>query len=381
MKYLVLISLAVFTFGAISGQSKPPVTSQSYNNLIPAEKQPQEPSRMAKNIILLIGDGMGLSQISSAFYFKESIPNYARFKDIGLIRTSSTARVTDSAAGATAFASGEKTYNGAIGVNTDTVSIPTIVEILSRDQWKTGLIATSSITHATPACFYAHVRYRSMEQDIAAQLITSEVDFFAGGGTGFFTDSLRVDGRDLLLALEENGFVVNTKKLTKKKDPDQKYAYLLGHPAMPAIFQGRDLDFLSDATDLALDYLSAKDENFFLMVEGSMIDWGGHGNDMEFLVTEMIDFDDAIGVALDFAEKDGNTLVIVTADHETGGFTLSSGENYDDIKGTFSTGGHSAALLPVAAFGPGSELFRGVYENTEVFHKMLKSVAHKVSNQ
>ena len=116
------------------------------------------------------------------------------------------------------------------------------------------------------------------------------------------------------------------------------------------------------------------------MVEGSMIDWGGHGNDADYLVSEMIDFDEAIGVALDFAEKDGNTLVIVTADHETGGFTLSSGENYDQIKGTFSTGGHSTTLIPVAAYGPGSELFRGVYENTEIFHNMMKSTAHKESN-
>jgi alkaline phosphatase len=327
----------------------------------------------------MIGDGMGLTQISSAFYFKESTPNYARFNDVGLIRTSSTARVTDSAAGATAFASGKKSYNGAIGVDPDTMSIPTIVEILSRDQWKTGLVATSSITHATPACFYSHVKLRSMEEEIAVQLTTSEVDFFAGGGLDFFTDSTRSDGKDYLDELTKNGFQVNTDKLRKKADPDQKHAILLGKKGMPAILQGRG-DFLPKATELAINYLDRNNEHFFLMVEGSQIDWGGHGNNMDFLVSEMIDFDDAIGVALDFAEKDGNTLVIVTADHETGGFTLSSGDSYDQIKGTFSTGGHSTTLLPAVAFGPGSELFRGIYENTQIFHYMMQAIGGKGTN-
>ena len=325
---------------------------------------------LAKNIILLIGDGMGLTQISSAFYYKESLPHYARFNSIGLMKTSSTVRITDSAAGATAFSAGAKTYNGAIGVDADTASVPTIVEILSERNWKTGMIATSSITHATPASFYAHVKARSMEEEIAAQLCTSDIDFFAGGGLSFFRDSTRSDGIDHLSTLETNGFTIETEKLSATADSNQKLAYLLGDNALPAVLLGRG-DFLPKATELALDHLSNENDHFFLMVEGSMIDWGGHGNDANFLVSEMIDFDEAIGIALDFAEKDGNTLVIVTADHETGGFTLASGDGYNDIKPTFSTGGHSTTLVPVAAFGPGAELFQGVYDNTEIFHKMM----------
>lgn len=111
------------------------------------------------------------------------------------------------------------------------------------------------------------------------------------------------------------------------------------------------------------------------MVEGSQIDWGGHANDEEYLVSELLDFDKAIGVALDFANEDRETLVIVTADHETGGFTLADkDDNYNEIKGKFSTGGHSATLIPVFADGPSSELFRGIYENTEIFDKMMKAV-------
>ena len=130
-----------------------------------------------KKIILLIGDGMGLSQVSSAYYYKEGTPNFSRFKHIGLSRTSSARqKVTDSASGATAFSAGVKTYNGAIGMDVDTMAVPTIVEILSKESWKTGVISTSSITHATPASFYAHVKLRGMEDEIAAQLVESDID-------------------------------------------------------------------------------------------------------------------------------------------------------------------------------------------------------------
>ncbi len=378
MKISVLLTLTLITFENVSCQQphqENTITSQSYNHLIPSNRQQIRESPAAKNIILLIGDGMGLSQISSAFYYKGTIPHFARFKNIGLMRTSSTSRVTDSAAGATAFSAGKKTYNGAIGVDSDTASITSIVEILSDEKWKTGMISTSSITHATPASFYAHVKSRGMEEEIAAQLSTSEIDFIAGGGLGFFSDSSRTDGQDYVQTLKDNGFTIQTEKLSSTVDPNKKYAFLLANDQMSTILEGRG-DFLPQATKLALNYLSANGDNFFLMAEGSMIDWGGHGNDADFLVSEMIDFDQAIGVALDFAEKDGNTLVIVTADHETGGYTLSSGENYDQIIGTFSTGGHSTTLIPVAAYGPGSELFRGVYENTEIFHKMINAVSN-----
>ena len=144
-------------------------------------------------------------------------------------------------------------------------------------------------------------------------------------------------------------------------------------------------DFLPKATQLGIQFLNkdADISNFFIMIEGSQVDWGGHGNDADYLISELIDFDDAIGKALDFAEKDGNTLVIVTADHETGGFTLSSSlmktvdgkssSDANEIKEAFSTNGHSATLVPVFAYGPGSEAFSGVYENTEIFHKILEA--------
>ncbi|WP_350292022.1 alkaline phosphatase [uncultured Croceitalea sp.] len=337
----------------------------------------------AKNVILLIGDGTGLSQISSAFYFKKTNPHYARFKHIGLIKTSSSKQaITDSAAGATAFASGVKTYNGAVGIADDSTEVKTLVEIASLHNIKTGVIATSSIQHATPASFYAHVINRGLYEDISADMVVSDIDFLAGGGKSFFNK--RKDGKNLLVELETKGFAIDTLALGTLSEIQKhsKMAYLLADEHMKPTAKGRD-DFLPKATELGIQFLNkdTNNSNFFIMIEGSQIDWGGHANNADYLISELIDFDNAIGKALDFAEKDGNTLVIVTADHETGGFTLAStikkdgdGKSYSDyneITGTFSTSGHSATLIPVFAFGPGAEAFSGVYENTEIFYKIL----------
>ena len=357
------------------------ITSFSCKSPIATEEAPPK----AKNVILLIGDGTGLSQVSSAFYFKETNPNYARFNSIGLMNTSSSREdITDSAAGATAFASGIKTYNGAIGVADDSTEVKTLVEIVSPQHIKTGVISTSSIQHATPASFYAHVINRGLYEDIAADMVDSDIDFFAGGGTKFFNK--RKDGENLLEQLKAKGFGIDTTALGDFAGIKQysKMAYLLAENHMEPVAKGRG-DYLPKATELGIQFLNkdADNSNFFVMIEGSQIDWGGHSNDSEYLISELIDFDDAIGKALDFAEKDGNTLVIVTADHETGGFTLSSTlkkaeddssySDYNEITGTFSTDGHSATLIPVFAYGPGSEAFSGVYENTEIFHKILEA--------
>ncbi len=347
---------------------------------------PQEEPAAAgpKNVILLIGDGMGLSQVSAGFYFQEEPSHFARFPYIGLINTSASShKITDSAAGATAFSAGRKTYNGAIAVGPDSSDVATIIERVSPQGLRTGLVATSSITHATPAAFYAHVPSRNMHEAIAADLAASEVDFFAGGGLQFF--ARRSDGLDYLARLAEAGFAVDTTALPAGADAletGKKYGYLLSDDGLPRMLDGRG-DFLPQATQLALDFLARDDAGFFLMVEGSQIDWGGHANEADYLISEQLDFDRTVGRALDFAEQQGNTLVVVTADHETGGFTLSSSlvelENgrtatsYNRLNGTFSTGGHSATLIPVFAYGPGAERFAGVYENTAIYDKILEA--------
>lgn len=374
-KYLLLCAICVL------------VSCKTADSQIESKSQPQSITNTPKNVILLIGDGTGLSQISSAFFFKETEPNYAQFKHIGLIKTSSSREdVTDSAASGTAFASGVKTYNGAIGVADDSTEVATIVEIVSPKNIKSGVISTSSIVHATPASFYAHALSRNFYYDIAADLADSDIDFFAGGGTKFFNK--REDGRDLFKELRSKQFNIDTTKLGDFNSIKSysKVAYLFGQEHMPPTAKGRG-DYLPKATELGIKFLNKNNSNFFLMVEGSQVDWGGHGNDSDYLISELIDFDNAIGKALDFAKRDGNTLVIVTADHETGGFTLAASKktdaegreysDYSEAEGIFSTGGHSATLIPVFAYGPGAEEFSGVYENNEIFHKIIKLTGWK----
>ena len=358
---------------ACNYQGRPPILTEKLDI---NTKQP-------RNIIFLIGDGMGLSQISSSFYFNSKLPNFARFKTIGLSNViSSNSKITDSAAGATSFASGIKTFNGAIGVDINKKPVENIVELLSNENYQTGLIATSSITHATPASFYAHVVCRDWEEEIAAQMATSPIDFFAGGGLKFFQN--REDGKDMMELLEDNGFVIHTDVINQKIDRSKRHAFLLGQEDMPKMIDGRG-DFLVKSTQKALSFFEENSSPFFLMVEGSQIDWAGHDNDANYLITELLDFDQTVGFVLDYAEKEGNTLVIVTADHETGGFTLSgkvTGQNskredehdYNVIVPTFSTTGHSAALIPVLAFGPQSSLFSGFYHNTDIYLKIRKAL-------
>ncbi len=342
------------------------------------EKTAEKSTPQVKNVILLIGDGMGVTQLSTRYYYGDGKINFDRFKHIGLINTSSAReKITDSAAGATAFATGRRSYNGAISVDLDQKSIPIIVEQLSQEGFKTGIISTSAVTHATPACFYAHVAQRKMQEEIAEQLVHSDIDFFAGGGLKYFED--RKDGQNLVQQLRDQGFEIRTDGDVLQHMPtDKKSAFLLADKGMPKMTEGRG-SFLPDATKRAIQELN-NPQGFFLMVEGSQIDWGGHANDAQYIITETADFDQAIGAALDFAEQDKQTLVVVTADHETGGFTLSAkqtdkGSDYAEIEPSFSTGGHSATLIPVFAYGPGSEDFGGIYKNTDIYHKIKKALA------
>jgi alkaline phosphatase len=330
-------------------------------------------AKRPRNVILMIGDGMGLSEVSATYYFGEGEPAFSRFPYIGLARTSSGSDpVTQSPAAATALATGYKTYNMAVGMDMDTIPRKNFVEIVSEKGFMTGVIATSSITDATPAGFYAHEPERYMQYEIAMDLLRSEIDFFAGGGIKYFVDTTGIDH------FKENSVEINFTKLKKIKDPEpgRRYGFLLGADRMPTMLEGRK-DFLREATLVAIDYLSTGDKGFFLMVEGSQIDWAGHGNQAKYLIAEMNDFNQVVGSVLDFAEHDGETLVIVTADHETGGFALGAdGRNgynadYSTINPNFATTNHTATLVPVFAFGPGAETFSGVYENTEIFHKLV----------
>jgi len=347
--------------------------------LLPLHLAGQRKSKSAEplNVIILIGDGMGAAQLSVPYYYGEGDPVFTKFKNIGMVLTSSARhKVTDSAAGASAMFTGSKTYNNAIGVDNDTIYRKNLVEILSDDRdYMTGLVTTSSVTDATPAGFYAHVSERTMHYDIAKELLSSEIDFFAGGGLQYF---ISTDGTDYF---KKNNIEMYNSELSRIKKPEagKRYGFLMAMDGLPAMLDGRG-DYLPKASGIALDYLSKSEQGFILMIEGAQIDWAGHSNNTDYLLTEMLDFEEAVQVAYNFAKKDKNTLLIVTADHETGGFTLGAsgeslyGEDYATIVPSFATRSHSATLVPLLAYGPGSDSFRGILANTDIFSRILDAI-------
>lgn len=337
-------------------------------------------ARRPKNIILLIGDGMGLTQISAGLYSNNNKLNLEQFHFVGLHKSYSADNlITDSAAGAVAFSCGVKTYNAAIGVDKDTMPVRTILEEAEEIGMATGLVATCSVTHATPAAFIAHVKSRAMMEAIAADFLKTEIDLFIGGGKKYF-DQREKDDRNLYQELETKGY--NVSDFTKqelqqvKVDYSKNFAYFTAEGEPVSFAKGRD--YLVPASKLATEFLHKRsDKGFFLMIEGSQIDWGGHANNSDYIISEMLDFDKAIGAALDFAKADGETLVIITADHETGGYAITSGSKMDSIVGSFTTEHHTAALIPVFAYGPGAELFTGIFENTAIHDKMRYALGFK----
>jgi len=321
-----------------------------------------------KNIILIIGDGMGVPQITAGMYKLKNQTALENFPIIGLSKThSSNALVTDSAAAGTAIACGEKTANGTVGISMRNQKLTSILELSKQKGYKTGIIATSTIVHATPAAFYANVLSRNQYEDIALQLSDSDVDYFIGGGRKFFLN--RKDKRNLLKEMTSYDIVNSIKKFDESKS--DKIAYLTSSEDPYPIRNGR-IPNLSDAVEKMLPKLSNNDNPYFLLIEASQIDWGGHKNDIDYVLTEFIDMDKAINKVIEFTKNDKNTIVIVTGDHETGGLAITSGRirNFQ-IKTEFSTIGHSAVMIPVFAKGAHSEIFSGIYDNTEIFKKMF----------
>ena len=326
-------------------------------------------SKKPKNVIMMIGDGMGVSQIFAGLTANGGHLFLDNFKQIGFSKTqSSNNYITDSAAGGTALSSGQKTYNGAIGVNADSIPIQTILEMAEEKGLATGLVSTSAITHATPASYIAHQKSRASYEQIAADFMKTDIDVFIGGGYKHF--SQRADKRDLILELQQKGYQVLRDMNEIAKVKSGQLAGLISDEHNDVA--GKRKMSLPLSTETALNILSQNQKGFFIMVEGSQIDWGGHGNNTIYLVKEMLDFDQAIGKALEFAAKDGETLIIVTADHETGGLSLNGGDMKTGmVKGAYTTSEHPAVMVPVFSYGPGAENFTGIIENTEIAKRIM----------
>ena len=332
-----------------------------------ATKNPEQP-QTPKNVIFMIGDGMGLAQVYAGMIANGNKLNLERSQYIGISKTYSfDDYTTDSAAGGTALACGVKTKNGMIGMNPDSVAVNSILKVAENNGLATGIVVTCDVTHATPAAFIANQINRKMEEEIAADFLKTDIDVFIGGGRKNFEN--RKDGVNLTEKLRENNYNIAYTIDEVKAVKSGKLAALL-YDEHPPIASERG-KMSPDAVMTAIDILKNNDKGFFLMIEGSQIDWAGHANDYDYLISEMLDFDETIGRVFDWAEKDGNTLVVITADHETGGLSMPSGNIADKISNTsFSTKQHSGIPVPVYAFGPGAENFKGFMENIELKEKI-----------
>lgn len=388
MRYLALLILFLFTAcepqSGNDNEAKTeiievvPTTNNTLNRL------PLVADKKIKNVIFVIGDGNGLAQITSGQYElvgKDGWLQIQRPPITGIVRTPAADNlITDSAAGATAYSCGVKTNNGMIGQLPDGTHCKTILEIVQEMGYSTALVATSTITHATPASYASHVVSRQMQDVIAEQYLTSNVDVLLGGGLEFFIPqteegSSRKDDRNLLPEFEENGYqVLKSSEDLMNSNSDK----LLGLFDLKGLPSENRAPTLSEMTSKALSIVEKNDTGFFMMVEGSQIDWAGHANDVDYVKREVQDFDDALKVIFDFAENDGETLVIITADHETGGMTIQrSIENSTKAEIYWTTDYHTGTPIPLMAYGPHAVQFSGWHENTTVGIKVAELLGIK----
>ena len=326
-----------------------------------------------KNIIYFIGDGMGLTSVSmmqlennyEATIFDEA-DNIALQKTYSLDN-----RVTDSAASGTALATGFKTNNTMLGQLPDGTKVESLMEFASTKGMATGIVVTTYLQHATPAAFYAHVPSRNEYATISEQLLASDIDIAIGGGMAFFEERYGSNEK-ARQAIAESGFTLQ-ESLESCNSGNRELVLL----ADKEVENRRG--YLAEATAEAIDHLSSCEEGFVLMVEGSLIDGMGHANNAAGQQEEMLDFMEAIAVAVEFAEQNPGTLVVVTSDHETGGLAIISGNadfnlSEQGVVYTWSTNGHSATMVPIYLYGTGAELINGVMENADLGQRLKELI-------
>ena len=322
-----------------------------------------------RNVILCIGDGMGFEHVTLSRHTGNAPQLWMETLPVtGEVMThSASKKVTDSAAAGTAMACGVKTDNGMIGMAPDETSYCSILELLADQGFRTGLVATSQITHATPASFAAHIKNRDDQVGIALQMLDNRVDVMLAGGKKYWlpkdADGIRTDRQDLLAQARDAGYQVITERHELAEVEKTPVIGLFGKDGLTTMAPEPTV---AEMSGMAISLLSQNNkQGFFLMIEGSQVDWAAHASDTKRVVRQTLLFDMAVREAIDFAKRDGQTLVIVTADHETGGLEFQPDDS-GGIKPKWTSGGHTGVNVPLFAFGPGSEKFAGTIDNTDI---------------
>lgn len=325
-----------------------------------------------KNVILMIGDGMSLCHVQSAWTTNRGKLFMTNANATGLAITPCVNRlITDSGAGGTALATGHFTNYHSVGVDAEGRPLKSLIDYAKEKGLGTGLAVTCRLWDATPADFCCHIVDRDQEDEVVTGYVNCNADYVCGGGLEKFEN--RKDGRNLLKELEKKGYAI-ARSWEECKNLKADKIFAVTDPKDTPLPKERG-DRLAQSALKGMNMLAEKnkDKGFFFMIEGSQLDDYGHFNEIGLLMEETLDFDQTLGRVLEWAAKDGETLVVVTADHETGGLTLIGGDlAKGEIKVKFSTGDHSGTMVPVYAFGPGAENFTGMYKQTDVCEKIKK---------
>ena len=354
-----------------NAQYNMPTQTFTYEHPYAVEKLQAPKGKKVKNVILMIGDGMSLMHVYTAWSANRGKLWLENAQATGLSKTWAVNKlVTDSGSGGTSLATGVKTVYHAVGVDPDGKPLTSLVDVAKELGKDAGMAVTCRLWDATPCDFCCHNIDRDKEEELIGDYPTSGVDFVFGGGAQKFTN--RKDGRDIFKELQKKGYHVS-------RTLDDFFAYDKNSRIF-AVPYNKDTplpdergDLLARASMKGISLMNQNKNGFFMMIEGSQLDDYGHFNQLDLLMKETLDFDQTVGEVMKWAAKDGETLVVVTADHETGGLTLVNG-NKDEgrVECCFSTKDHSGAMVPVYAFGPGAENFTGIFENTDVFKKIKK---------
>ena len=368
IKRTIIASIAAAITTTAAAQFNSPAQTYVFDKPYKVEKITPPKGKKVKNVILMIGDGMSLAHMYTAWTANRGQLWLENAQYTGLSKTWCTNRlVCDSGSGGTALATGQKTCYHAVGSDPQGNPLTTLCDLAKAKGKSAGIAVTCRLWDATPCDFSCHNLDRDKEQELIGDYPTSGLDYAFGGGAKYFTN--RADGRDIFKELEANGYHVS-------RTWDDLAAWKSGKVfAVPydvdTPLPDERGDLLARASLKGIELLNQNRNGFFMMVEGSQLDDYGHFNQLDLLMKETLDFDQTIGKMMKWAAQDGETLVVVTADHETGGLTLVDG-NKDEGKVTccFSTKSHSGVMVPVYAFGPGSEQFSGIMENTDIFKKI-----------
>lgn len=327
------------------------------------------------NVILMIGDGMGLHHLGAAWAANRGRLFIENCPVTGIAKTWCADKlVTDSAAAGTAMATGIKTLYKRVAIDPAGNKLDSLADKAADMGKATGIIATCELNDATPAAFCANNASRSDAYGIIGDYPHSRADFIFGGGGKYFIQ--RPDGRDIFKEMEAQGYRLARSWGETAALPPGKTLAVAAPGNLPSPAERGDV--LRQATLKALETLGRNPKGFFLMVEGSNIDKAAHRNKLAEMIEEILDFDRTAGAVLNWASRHPGTLVVITADHNTGAFALTGGNRTSgEITAQFGSGNHDGVAVPVYAFGAGSREFTGIYENTDIFDKILAAMGGK----